>query len=495
VTTALGRGKGAMADTIIAGATLYDGSGAAPYRADVTLRDDRILAVAPAGAPRGSHTATVIDAGGLALAPGFIDAHTHDDLVAITAPAMLPKITQGVTTVVVGNCGISAGAGRAGDAALPDPMVLLGPASAFAYDDFAAYAAAVDAALPATNVVALVGHTALRARHLDRLDRDAAEDERAAMRDDLAAALDAGAFGLSTGLAYANAAAASTEEVMAVAAALRGTGGLYATHLRSEGAAIVPAIDEAVAIARDAAAPLVVSHLKCAGASQYGRSGEILARLEAAAATHPTGCDCYPYTASSSTLDLAQVVPETPILITWSDAAPDQAGRMLADIAADWNCELREAARRLQPAGAVYHCMAESDVDRILAHPLTMIGSDGLPCDPRPHPRLWGSFPRVLAHYVRERGLLALPEAIRKMTGLTADRLGLRDRGYVRAGLAADLVLFDPARVIDRAGYDDPVRAAEGVLGLWVNGVATLDRGGVTGARGGRLLRRPGAGA
>ncbi|MBB3475406.1 amidohydrolase family protein [Sphingomonas sp. BK345] len=478
-----------MTETIIAGAELYDGSGAAGYRADVTVRDGVIAAVAPAS---DTPPEEAIDARGLALAPGFIDAHTHDDLVAITAPAMTPKITQGVTTVVVGNCGISAGAGRAGDA-LPDPMVLLGAPGDFAYADFAAYAAAVDAAMPATNVVALVGHTALRARHLDRLDRDAAEDERAAMRADLAAALDAGAFGLSTGLAYANAAHASTEEVMAVAAALRDTGALYATHLRSEGAAILPAIDEAVAIARHAAAPLVVSHLKCAGASQYGRSGEILARLEAAAATHPTGCDCYPYTASSSTLDLKQVVPETPILITWSEPAPDQAGRMLADIAADWGCNLRDAAQRLQPAGAVYHCMAESDVDRILAHPLTMIGSDGLPCDPRPHPRLWGSFPRVLAHYVRERGLLALPEAIRKMTGLTADRLGLRDRGYVRAGLAADLVLFDPARVLDRAGYDDPVRAAEGVLGVWVNGVATLDRGGVTGARGGRLLRRPGA--
>jgi len=478
-----------MTETIIAGAELYDGSGAAGYRADVTVRDGIIAAVAPAS---DTLPEQAIDARGLALAPGFIDAHTHDDLVAITAPAMTPKITQGVTTVVVGNCGISAGAGRAGDA-LPDPMVLLGAPDDFAYADFAAYAAAVDAAMPATNVVALVGHTALRARHLDRLDRDAADDERAAMRADLAAALDAGAFGFSTGLAYANAAHASTEEVMAVAAALRDTGALYATHLRSEGAAILPAIDEAVAIARHAAAPLVVSHLKCAGASQYGRSGEILARLEAAAATHPTGCDCYPYTASSSTLDLKQVVPETPILITWSEPEPDQAGRMLADIAADWGCDLREAARRLQPAGAVYHCMAESDVDRILAHPLTMIGSDGLPCDPRPHPRLWGSFPRVLAHYVRERGLLALPEAIRKMTGLTADRLGLRDRGYVRAGLAADLVLFDPARVLDRASYDDPVRAAEGVLGVWVNGVATLDRGGVTGARAGRLLRRPGA--
>lgn len=479
-----------MTQTIIAGALLYDGSGDDAFAADVTIADGLITAVAPARAllPEGA-----IDARGLALSPGFIDAHTHDDLVVVTAPAMTPKITQGVTTVVVGNCGISAGAGRAHGETLPDPMVLLGSPRDFAYDDFAAYAEAVDAARPATNVIALVGHTALRAHQLDRLDRDGTDGERAAMRVALAAALDAGAFGLSTGLAYANAASASTAEVIAVAGALRGTGALYCTHLRNEGADIIAAIDEAVTIARDAAAPLIVSHLKCAGASQYGRSGEILQRLEQAAETHPVGCDCYPYTASSSTLDLKQVVAETPILITWSNPFPAQAGRMLADIAADWNVTLREAAARLQPAGAVYHCMAESDVDRILAHRLTMVGSDGLPCDPRPHPRLWGSFPRILAHYVRERGLLSLPAAVRKMTGLTADRFGLTDRGYVRPGLAADLVLFDPARILDRANYDEPAQAAEGVRGVWVNGVATIDAAGVTGARGGKMLRRVGS--
>ncbi len=477
-----------MTDTTIAGAMLYDGSGCEGFRADVTLRAGRIAAVTAASDPP---PAGAIDARGLALAPGFIDAHTHDDLVAITRPAMTPKITQGVTTVVVGNCGISAGAGRANGDSLPDPMVLLGAPDAFRYATFAAYAAAVDAAAPATNVVALVGHTALRARHLDRLDRDASLAEREAMRADLAEALAAGAFGFSTGLAYANAIHASTGEVMAVAAALRGTSGVYCTHLRSEGAGIDAAIDEALAIARHAAAPLVISHLKCAGAAQHGRSTAILAQLEQAADTHPVGCDCYPYTASSSTLDLGQVVPDTPIMITWSDAEPMQAGRMLDAIAADWGVAPRDAALRLQPAGAVYHCMAAADVDRILAHRLTMVGSDGLPCDPRPHPRLWGSFPRVIAHYVRERGLLSLAQAIRKMTGLTADRLGLADRGYVRVGMAADLVLFDPTRIADRARYDDPARAATGVLGVWVNGVATLDRDGITGARGGRMLRRP----
>ncbi len=477
-----------MTRTIIAGVSVYDGTGAPAYGADVEIRDDIIASIRPAA----SHPPTdSIDGRGLVLAPGFIDAHTHDDFAVIAAPAMTAKVTQGVTTVVVGNCGISGGMDVTAHGDLPDPLVLLGAADAFRYDDFAAYAQAVDRAGPATNVVALVGHTALRARHMDALDRDATGAERTAMRADLTTALDAGAFGFSTGLAYANANAASTEEVMALAKALRDTNALYCTHLRSEAGEIVAALDEAFVIGRHAAAPVIVSHLKCAGAPQYGRSGEILAMLETAALAQPVGCDCYPYTASSSTLDLKQVVPETPIKITWSDAEPAQAGRMLADIAADWGTDLRTAAERLQPAGAVYHCMTDGDVDRILAHDLTMVGSDGLPCDPRPHPRLWGSFPRVIGHYARDRGLFSMATAIRKMTGLPADRFGLSDRGYVREGLAADLVLFDPAQIGDRATYDDPTVPAAGIVGVWVNGIATLTLAGPTGARGGRMLRRP----
>lgn len=474
--------------TIIAGAHVLDGSGSPAVLADAAFVGGLIEAVGSITPGPGD---TVIDANGLCLAPGFIDVHTHDDLAVIATPDMAAKITQGVTTVVVGNCGISATTPFPADAALPDPLVLLGPAEQFCHADFAAYAVAVELAGPATNVVALVGHTTLRTQHMDRLDRDADEDERAAMRKELAKALKAGAFGLSTGLAYGNANAASTDEVMALAEALRDTGALYCTHLRSEAEGIDAALDEAFAIARHGAAPVVVSHLKCAGAPQYGRSAAILAQMEAAATRQPVACDCYPYTASSSTLDLKQVVPETPIRITWSAPEPTQAGRMLSDIAADWHLDIKAAAARLQPAGAVYHCMAQADVDRILSHPLTMIGSDGLPCDPQPHPRLWGSFPRVLSHYARERGLLSLSQAVRKMTGLTADNLGLRDRGYLRPGMAADMVLFDAEAIADRATYDDPRQPAAGIVGVWVNGVATLDTAGLTGRRGGRMLRRP----
>lgn len=471
----------------IRGAMVVDGTGAPGRRADIVVRAGRIAGVGETGS---GEAETVIDGDGLILAPGFIDAHTHDDLALIHSPDMLPKLSQGVTTVIVGNCGISAGAGvLAPGSTPPDPLALLGPADQFRYPDFASWAAAVAAARPAVNVAALVGHTALRAAVMDRLDRVADAAEIAAMRGALAQALDAGAIGLSTGLAYGNAAAATTEEVMALAEPLRSRGGIYATHLRDETAGILDAMAEAFAIGRTAGTAVIVSHLKCAGTANHGRSGAVLGVLERAAADGPVGCDCYPYTASASTLDLKQVVPETPILITWSDPQPDQAGRMLADIAADWGVEPLEAARRLQPAGAVYHCMRGDDVERILAHPLTMVGSDGLPVDPRPHPRLWGAFPRVLGHYARDRGLFPLEVAVRKMTGLAADRFGLADRGYVREGMAADLVLFDAALIADTATFDDPVRPAAGIVGVWVNGVHSYDGARAVG-RAGRLLKR-----
>lgn len=472
-------------DSVLRAGTVYDGSGAAPRRADVAMHDGRIALL---GAPGTLDGRITVDADGLAIAPGFIDVHTHDDLAVIARPDMLPKVTQGVTAVVVGNCGISAGIGVLTAGTPPDPMALLGPAERFRYPNFAAYADAVREARPAVNVAALVGHTALRYAHLDRLDRAATPTEAAAMRADLESALAAGGFGLSTGLAYANAAAATTDEVMAVAAPLGAADAVYCTHLRTEFEGILGAIDEALAIGRHAGCPVIVSHLKCAGHANHGRSREVLAAIEAA--EQPVGCDCYPYTASSSTLDPQQVDDRTPILITWSDPHPAMAGRMLADIASEWRVGQVEAALRLRPAGAVYHCMADEDVERILAHPATMVGSDGLPEDPRPHPRLWGAFARVLGHYSRDRGLFPLGAAVRKMTGLAADRFGMTDRGYVRAGMAADLVLFDPATVADMATYAAPTTPARGIHGVWVNGVPVLEHGVPTGRRGGRLLER-----
>lgn len=469
-------------DLLIRDALLLDGSGAAGTRGDIGVSAGRIAAM---GRLDGD-AASVVDAGGRAVSPGFIDVHTHDDLEVIRDPAMTSKLSQGVTTIVVGNCGISASPVNTADA-VPDPMNLLGEPGEFRYPRFADYRRAVEDARPALNVAALVGHTSLRQNHMDRLDRAASDEEIAAMRLQLRAAIAEGALGLSTGLAYASAFAAPEREVLELARDLPADR-LYATHLRDEFAGILPALDEARAVGRHSGAPVRVSHLKCAGIDNWGRSREVLAWLDGAAGEHDVACDCYPYAASASTLDLKQVTDAYDILITWSEPHPDQGGRMLAAIAADWQVSLHEAAGRLQPAGAVYFCMDEEDVRRFLRHPLTMIGSDGLPRDPRPHPRLWGTFPRVLGHYARDEGLFPLHEAVHKMTGLPGSRFALPGRGLLREGWHADLVLFDPARVRDTADYHDPIRAAEGIDAVWVNGELAYDGSAVTRARSGRFL-------
>lgn len=473
-------------DTLIRNVQIADGSGAEPRSGNVAISGARISAV---GELAGYSSEQTIDGDGKTLTPGFIDAHTHDDLYVIQHPEMLPKLSQGVTTVIVGNCGISAAPVQLkGDPV--DPMNLLGSGDAFRYPTFAEYVGALTSVAPAVNVSALVGHTSLRSNYMDRLDRSASPGEIASMRAQLREALDHGALGLSTGLAYASAASASTEEVKGLAEELTDSKAIYATHLRSEGDRVEQAIEEALAIGEHAKAPVVISHLKCAGVDHWNRSGALLDRLDGASRGQFTGWDCYPYTASSSTLDLRQVDDRVEIKITWSTAHPDVAGQTLAQIAATWDTTQLEAARRLQPAGAIYHCMSESDMLAILRHPGTMIGSDGLPNDPRPHPRLWGTFPRVLGRFCREQKVFSLGEAVRKMTSLPAQRFGLTDRGWVREGYAADLVLFDPETVMDTATYADPVRPPTGLDAVWVNGALSYRSGASTGRRAGRFLAR-----
>ncbi len=473
-------------DTLLRNACVLDGAGAAGEVLDVAIRGDRILEVGPSL----DFVASVqIDAQGLTLAPGFIDTHTHDDTSVVRTPAMLPKISQGVTTVIVGNCGISAAPVRL-KGKPTDPLNLLGDADAFCYPDFSAYVAAVTHAHPAVNVAALVGHTSLRSNHMDRLDREATALEIQAMRADLCETLDAGALGLSTGLAYLSANAATTDEVLQLAQPLAAAGAIYTTHLRSETAAILDAMNEAFAIGRLSRTPVIVSHLKCAGIDNWGRSGEVLQALESAQAAQRAGCDCYPYAAGSSTLDLRQVDDRVEITITWSTPHPEVAGQSLEQIAAIWKTTQLQAARRLQPAGAIYHSISESDMRRILAHPATMIGSDGLPNDPRPHPRLWGTFPRVLGRYCREEKLFSLAQAVHKMTGMSASRFGLAQRGMIRGGYFADLVLFDSEKIADKATYADPVQPAIGIERVWVNGILSYTARGATQDRAGRFLPR-----
>ena len=473
-------------DTLIRNATLYDGSGSEPDVADVAVNGDRIIAIGP---KLKFDASTTIDAYAKALAPGFIDTHTHDDTVVLRAPEMRPKISQGVTTVITGNCGISAAPVQL-KSEPPDPMNLLGDARAFRFPTFASYASAVTEAGPAVNVAALVGHTALRSNHMDKLDREATPGEIASMRAQLEEALTNGALGLSTGLAYLSANAATTEEVLALAEPLAAAEAIYTTHLRSESAAVLEALQEAFTIGGKSRVPIVVSHLKCAGIDNWGRSTQILAALDAARAGQAVACDCYPYAASSSTLDLRQVDERVKITITWSTPHPEAAGKTLAEIADEWGMPQIEVARQLQPAGAIYHCMSEDDVRRVLRHPATMIGSDGLPLDPHPHPRLWGTFPRVLGHYSRDQKLFPLAEAVHKMTALPARNFQISKRGLVREGYYADLALFDPDTVSDTATFDAPEQAAAGIERVWVNGVPSYTAGTARIMRAGRFLPR-----
>jgi N-acyl-D-aspartate/D-glutamate deacylase len=369
-------------------------------------------------------------------------------------------------------------------------MNLLGEADAFRYPTFAEYAAAVDAAQPAVNVGALVGHTALRNNHMDRLDRAATADEVRGMRAQLTEALNHGALGLSSGLAYASARSAPAEEILSLAEPLAAAGGIYTSHMRTEAEEILSAMHEAFSTGRNSRVPVVISHLKCAGIANWGRSEEVLRALDTARAEQSVQCDCYPYTASSSTLDLRQVDGRVRIVITWSTPHPEVAGQTLEQIASAWSTTQVEAATRLQPAGAIYHNMSEEDVRRILQHPASMIGSDGLPNDPRPHPRLWGTFPRVLGYYCRDQGIFSLAQAVHKMTGMPAERFGLAGRGRITEGAHADLVLFDPETIRDTATFSDPIRRAEGIAAVWVNGVLSYRDGDTTGQRNGRFLSR-----
>ncbi|WP_232848427.1 N-acyl-D-amino-acid deacylase family protein [Bowmanella yangjiangensis] len=478
-------------DLLILNACLYDGTPTPSLQQDVAIRGDKIEAI---GDLKGYTAKQVVDASGMALAPGFIDVHTHDDIELIRNPSMLSKLSQGITTVIVGNCGISASPVAVTET-VPDPLNLLGRADEFRFPTLSAYKEAFEQAQPALNVAVLVGHTALRAQVMDRLDRPATKTEIDTMRAMLVGALEQGAKGLSTGLAYQSAFHAPAEEIDALSAVLAEYDALYTTHLRTEFDGIIDALDEAFATGQKAKVPVVISHLKCAGKANWGRSAEVLAHLQSAQQHQHVGCDCYPYSASSSTLDLGQVTTDFEIFITWSDPHPDMAGQTLQAIADNWQCSMLEAAEKLQPAGAVYHGMDEQDVQRIVSFPTSMIGSDGLPCDPSPHPRLWGSFPRVLGHYARDKGLMPMELAVHKMTGLSAQEFMLHGRGLVKPGFQADLVLFDPLKVKDNASFIQPKQAADGILKVWVNGQLSYENTqnpSLTGNRAGQFLQHTG---
>ncbi len=473
---------------MIRNATIVDGTRALRFQADVAIQKGRIQKIGPVG---NEDSGRVIDASGKILAPGFIDAHTHDDRLMLSGPDMAPKVSQGVTTVIAGNCGISlAPAPRGMPTPVTPPLDLIADESNwFRFPTFKHFIEELRNKPAATNCALLVGHTMLRAQTMEDLDKPASKGEIANMQKMVDEALEAGAIGLSTGLYYEPARAATTEEVIEVCRPLSARNALYCTHMRNEAEGVVDSLEETFRIGRELAIPVVVSHHKVLGTPNYGRSAETLPIIEKAMRSQEVGLDCYPYCASSTILSWSRVGIASKVLVTWSKPHPEFSGMDLKDIARKMNLSDEEAVQTLLPAGAIYFSMDEADVQRILGFEHTMIGSDGLPHDAAPHPRLWGTFARVLGHY-RRLGLFSLEEAVHKMTGLTARTFGLADRGAVKEGFAADLVLFDDASIDDAASFEKPVAPAKGIDTVIVNGEPVWRDGRPTGARPGQVLNR-----
>jgi N-acyl-D-amino-acid deacylase len=471
-------------DLVIRNGSAIDGTGAPRRRADVAIKGARIAAIGEPGTLKSDNE---FDAAGKIVAPGFIDVHTHDDTALIENPAMTMKASQGVTTVVCGNCGAS-----------PSPFTQVVPTELIGLivkkpehmtKTFAAFAELVQDARPAINSAFLIGHSTLRmsAMGLD-LNRPATAAEVTTMRGLLDQSLEDGAIGLSTGLFYPPAIAATTDEVADVAAPLARHGGIYTTHMRDEADHVLDSLDETFEIGRRAGAPIVISHHKCSGRQNFGRMRETLPKIDDAKKRQHVVFDVYPYVAGSTILRKEMLARAEKVLITWSKSVPEASGRDLVDIAKDWNVSPEDACDRLHPAGAIYFMMDEKDVQAALSHPSAMIGSDGLPFDTYPHPRLWGTFPRVLGHYVRELKLFPLEDAVRRMTSLPAATFGLTARGALKEGYYADICVFDAETVIDTADFTTPISPAKGIELVLVNGKAAYGNSNV--ARSGNVLLR-----
>jgi N-acyl-D-amino-acid deacylase len=535
-------------DLKIEGATVIDGTGAAGARTDVGVRDDRIAAV---GDLSREHAGRSLNASGKVLAPGFIDMHSHSDWRLWENRRAESKIRQGVTTEVVGNCGFSPAPVSAEFVDDLRGFALHVPRGMdFRWRSFGEYLSAFDAGGLALNVAHLVGHGTLRIAAMGFARRAPSVDELATMRRLLAAAMDEGAFGLSTGLIYAPGSWSDTAEIIEIAhAAARGRG-FYASHMRGEGATLLPAVTEAITVGREARMPVQISHLKAAGRPNWGKVADALALIEAARADGlDVLADAYPYTASSTSLrtllpdwaleggieamlgrlkdpgerarirqallpdggasadargrgeSMAARVGWDNIMIVGTTARRDAEGRRLGDVARVRSLDPEDAIFELLldehgRVGVILFQMDETDLRRALAHPAVMVGSDGSSLAPtgalaasKPHPRSYGTFPRVLGEYARDQRTLSLPQAVHKMTGLPAHRLGLRDRGVIRVGARADLVVFDPRRVADVATYEEPHRYPVGIEHVVVNGRFVIKDGEHTGSLPGRVLR------
>ncbi|WP_375259871.1 amidohydrolase family protein [Citreimonas sp.] len=472
------------ADILLRGGDIVDGTGAPRRRGDVAITDDRITAT---GDLSDWTAGRDIDCTGRIVAPGFIDPHVHHDEIVLTDPGMDCMLSQGVTTIINGNCGFSI-APLTATGPLPQPLGMILSNDAPRFATYAAYRDRLRADPPAVNTACLIGHGTLRINEVANLDRPADRDEIAVMARALDAALSEGGIGLSTGPFYPPARASTTGELTEMARVAQAHGKLYVTHMRDEGDRVIEALDETFQIGRDACCGVHVSHHKCAGLANHGLSETTLAMIDRAMQTQDVGLDTTPWTASSTMLNSGRHRQASRVIVADSTPHPEMAGRDLADIAAGWGTDIDTAMERLLPATGIFFIMDEGDVRRILAYEHTIICSDGIARGSHPHPRVWGTFPRVLGHYVRDAGVFDLETAIRRMTSMPADRFGLRDRGRIAEGTYADAVIFDAATIREANDYAHPTRPAEGIDLVFVNGRESWRSGVHSGARAGVVL-------
>ena len=529
-----------MLDLVIRGGKIIDGTGAPAYDGEVCIRGERIAYL---GDRHGEPAARVLDVDGLSIAPGFIDVHSHYDGLLLSPKADASAVGQGITSLVVGNCGFTLAPLNANhrDLLISQASAIVGGDEvSWAWQTFGDYLRALEAAKPPVNVGALVGHNAVRVAAMGFEMRPAHADELDRMRDYVAEAMQSGALGLSTGLVYPPGTFAGTDEVVALARVVRQYGGVYTSHIRNEANRLVEAVEEAIHIGSEAQVPVQISHCKAAGSTNWGKGAALVRTIrEARARGQDVSGDQYPYTAGSTMLSTLLPpwaheggVPDTigrlrseemrarmrdhiehgfgdwwnpaanttwdKILIASSPRATETEGKTIAQLAQargqDPLTTVFDILERTQcQVLMVIFLMNEDDVRTIMRDEHIMVGTDALATGSKPHPRAYGTYPRILGKYVREERVLAAPEAVRKMTSMPARKFGLVDRGQIRPGAYADLVIFDPSSVRDTATYDSPLQLPRGMPYVLVNGAFGVEDGRVTGTRSGKVLRKAGA--
>jgi N-acyl-D-amino-acid deacylase len=526
-----------MFDLLIKNGTLIDGTGSPRRQADVAVRGDRIAAVDPLP---DSAAAQTIDAAGMIVAPGFIDMHSHADYTLLISPTANSKVAQGVTFELVGNCGASpAPIDDSSREEAKTNSLLGGDGLDWEWDTFENFQNRLREIGTSVNVGMLVGHSAIRSLVIGEGDQQPDADQLQRMKAEVAKAMQAGAFGLSTGLIYPPSVYAGTDEIVALAECAAREGGIYASHIRGEADTVLEAVDEAIEIGRRANIPVEISHLKTQNPRNWPKMSIVLEKIERARAEGlNVSADMYPYTACSTSLSAlvkpwAHVDGKNALLgrlkgpereriytelasldvqngpgywertvVCFCPGFPENDGKSIAEIAAGRKSAPEQAVIELLletggMAEMIQFLMTDDNVALGLRAPWVMIGSDGegrstegLLALGKPHPRNYGTFPRVLGHFSRDLGLFPLEEAIRKMTGLPGEKLGLKDRGLVRPGYYADLVVFHPDQVTDRATFAQPHQYPAGIPFVIVNGKVVISEGTHTLARPGKVVLR-----